>query len=103
MTRTDAWLSSNFLGLTPIGLINGFGGARSDVYTRDMDIDANTGGSYQGFLDKEGEADYYSGKKYGLLSKGAKEDANELIANVNAQQIRLGTIEDTQDLNNKAA
>jgi len=26
-----------------------------------------------------------------------------MIANVNAQQIRLGTIEDTQDLNNKAA
>ncbi len=103
MTRTDAWLSSNFLGLTPLGLINGFGGARSDVYTRDMDIDANTGGSYQGFLDKEGEADYYSGKKYGYFSKGAKEEANEMIANVNAQQIRLGNIEDTQDLNTKAA
>jgi len=46
MTRTDAWLSSNFLGLTPIGLINGFGGAMADTYTRNMDIDANTGGSY---------------------------------------------------------
>jgi len=46
MTRTDAWLSSNFLGLTPIGLINGLGGSRSDSYTRDLDIDANTGGSY---------------------------------------------------------
>jgi len=103
MTRTDAWLSSNFLGLTPIGLINGFGGARSDTYTRDMDIDANTGGSYQGFLDSEAEADYNSGKKYGLLSSGAREKANDFIANVNAQQIRLGTIEDTQDLNNKTA
>ena len=103
MTRTDAWLSSNFLGLTPIGLINGFGGRRADTYTRDMDIDANTGGSYQGFLDKEGEADYYSGKKYGLLSSKAREEANDMIANVNAQQIKLGSIEDTQDLNNKAA
>lgn len=103
MTRTDAWLSSNLLGLTPVGLINGFGGVRSDVYTRDMDIDANTGGSYQGFLSDEGEADYFSGKKYGLFSKSAKEDANNLIANINAQQIKLGTIEDTQDLNNKTA
>ncbi len=103
MTRTDAWLSSNFLGLTPVGLINGFGGARSDTYTRDMDIDANTGGSYQGFLSDEGEADYYSGKKYGYFSKGAKEEANDLIANINSQQIKLGTIEDTQDLNNKTA
>ena len=103
MTRTDAWLSSNFLGLTPIGLINGLGGAKSDIYTRDLDIDANTGGSYQGFLHNEGEADYQSGKKYGLLSSKAREKANDFIANVNAQQIRLGTIEDTQDLNNKAA
>lgn len=103
MTRTDAWLSSNFLGLTPIGLINGLGGARSDTYARDLDIDANTGGSYQGFLHNEGEADYQSGKKYGLLSSGTRDKANDFIANVNAQQIRLGTIEDTQDLNNKAA
>ena len=103
MTRTDAWLSSNFLGLTPIGMINGFGGSKTMGYSRDADIDAATGGSYQGFLSAEDDAEYNANKKYGLLSNKARQKADEEIASVNGQQIKLGTIEDTQMLNSLTA
>jgi len=82
MTTTDAILNSSFLGWTPIGMINGFGGARASNYNRDDEIDANSGGSYQGFLSAEDEASEKAGKKYGLFSKGALNKANELIDKV---------------------
>lgn len=103
MTTTDAILNSNFLGWTPIGMINGFGGSKANTYNRDDEIDANSGGSYQGFLSAEDEASEKSGKKYGLFSRGALNKANELIDNVSVQQIQLGAIEDTNKLNQNIA
>ena len=103
MTNTDAILNSNFLGWTPIGMINGFGGSKANTYNRDDEIDANSGGSYQGFLSAEDEASAKSGKKYGLFSRGALNKANELIDNVSAQQLQLGIIEDTNKLNQNIA
>ena len=35
MTSTDAILGSSFLSITPIGLINGFGGKKADTITKD--------------------------------------------------------------------
>nr|DAU17865.1 MAG TPA: hypothetical protein [Bacteriophage sp.] len=35
MTSTDAILGSSFLSLTPLGLINGFGGKKADTITKD--------------------------------------------------------------------
>lgn len=103
MTTTDAVLNSSFLGWTPIGMINGFGGSKANTYNRDDEIDANSGGSYQGFLSAEDEASEKSGKKYGLFSRGALNKANELIDNVSVQQIQLGVIEDTNKLNQNIA
>lgn len=103
MTKTDAILNSNFLGLTPLGLINGLAGSRADKYSRDSLIDAETNGSYGGFLNLEDESDKVSGKKYGLFSQGAKNAANNLVQNTTAQQISLGNIEDTNRTNLMAA
>jgi len=82
MTSTDAIMNSNFLGWTPLGMINGFFGSKANTYNRDDEIDANSGGSYQGFLSAEDEAVEKAGKKYGLFSRGALNKANELIDNV---------------------
>jgi len=35
MTTTDAILGSSFLNLTPLGLINGFGGQKAKTITKD--------------------------------------------------------------------
>lgn len=103
MTTTDAILNSSLLGLTPIGLINGLGGKKSDTYTRDAEIDSESGGSYQGFLSAEDEAEAKSGKKYGLFSSGARKKANQLIDDVSVQQLQLGVIEDNNKLNKNIA
>jgi len=50
MTKADAILGSNFLGLTPLGLINGFGGKKADTYTRNLELDKSTNGGFSGFL-----------------------------------------------------
>jgi hypothetical protein len=34
-TTTDAILGSSFLSLTPFGLINGFGGSKTNTITKD--------------------------------------------------------------------
>ena len=44
MTTTDAIMNSNFLGWTPLGMINGFFGSKANTYNRDDEIDANSGG-----------------------------------------------------------
>jgi len=46
MTKTDAIMNSAFLNLTPLGLINGFGGKRANTYTRNKELDAQTNGGF---------------------------------------------------------
>jgi len=49
MTKTDAWLSSSLLGWTPLGMINGFGGKKAYSYTRNTELDAQSGAGFGGF------------------------------------------------------
>lgn len=87
MTSTDAILGSNFLNLTPLGLVNGFGGKKTNTFnynTREDQQDRNyISGSYN--MQKLEDAQHVSGKKYGLFSSGARHEANSLIGTANNQ------------------
>ena len=88
MTTTDAILGSSFLNLTPMGLINGFGGKKAHKITSDMkqrQAFETVGGSYSGSVLNYANASKYSGKKYGLFSRHARKKANRKIAEANRQ------------------
>ena len=98
MTSTDAILGSSFLNLTPLGLINGFGGAKTDTITKDKEAFTQVGSSYTGSNSTVDDALKKSGKKYGLLSKGAMNKANAEIAEAKRQQSIISDIsENVQD------
>ena len=86
MTSTDAILGSSFLNLTPLGLVNGFGGKKTDTITKDNEVFAQVGSSYTGSESTVNDALQKSGKKYGLLSSGARKRANKQIAEAKRQQ-----------------
>ena len=82
MTKTDALLGSNFLQLTPMGLINGFFGKRShtlDNGEAEQEAIAGSGSSYTGSVHQWQDAAKYSNKKYGFFSGGARRRANRKI------------------------
>lgn len=88
MTTTDAILGSSFLNLTPIGLINGFGGKKAHKITSDMkqrQAFETVGGSYSGSVLNYANASKYSGKKYGAFSRHARKRANRKIDEANRQ------------------
>lgn len=91
-TTTDAILGSSFLNLTPIGLINGFGGKKADTITKDQEAFATVGSSYTGSNQKVNDALQKSGKKYGLLSSGSRRKANREIAEAKRQQAIISDI-----------
>ncbi len=98
MTSTDAILGSSFLSLTPLGLVNGFGGKKADTITKDNEAFAQVGSSYTGSEFSVNDALQKSGKKYGLLSSGARKRANEEIAEAKRQQSIISDIsQDVQD------
>lgn len=98
MTNTDAILGSSFLSLTPLGLINGFGGKKADTITKDDEAFSQVGSSYTGSESSVNDALQKSGKKYGLLSSGARKRANEEIAEAKRQQSIISDIsQDVQD------
>ena len=87
-TTTDAILGSSFLNLTPMGLINGFGGKKAHKITSDMkqrQAFATVGGSYSGSVLNYANASKYSGKKYGAFSRHARKRANRKIDEANRQ------------------
>lgn len=92
MTSTDAILGSSFLSLTPLGLVNGFGGRKADTITKDNEAFAQVGSSYTGSESSVNDALQKSGKKYGLLSSGARKRANEEIAEAKRQQNTISDI-----------
>lgn len=92
MTTTDAILGSSFLNLTPIGLVNGFGGKKTDTITKDNEVFAQVGSSYTGSESTVNDALQKSGKKYGLLSSRARKRANEEIAEAKRQQSIISDI-----------
>ena len=94
MTSTDAILGSSFLSLTPLGLVNGFGGKKADTITKDNEAFAQVGSSYTGSESTVNEALQKSGKKYGLLSSGARKRANRQIAEAKRQQAVIANISD---------
>lgn len=94
MTTTDAILGSSFLSLTPLGLVNGFGGKKADTITKDNEAFAQVGSSYTGSESTVNEALQKSGKKYGLLSSGARKRANRQIAEAKRQQAVIANISD---------
>ena len=94
MTTTDAILGSSFLNLTPLGLVNGFGGKKANTITKDNEAVAQIGSSYTGSESTVNEALQKSGKKYGLLSSGARKRANRQIAEAKRQQAIISNISD---------
>lgn len=102
MTNTDAILGSSFLNLTPLGLINGFGGKTADKFnynTAADKVDRNyVAGSYNmGLFD---DAIHKSGKKYGLFSSGARNKANDQIYDANNKAQTLRAISSTGQFRN---
>lgn len=86
MTTTDAILGSSFLSLTPFGLINGFGGSKTNTITKDEQVFETVGSSYTGTNQTVNDALTKSGKKYGLFSSKARNRANEEIEEAKRQQ-----------------
>lgn len=94
MTNTDSILGSSFLSLTPLGLVNGFGGKKADTITKDNEAFAQVGSSYTGSNYLVDRALEKSGKKYGLFSSGARNKANKQINEARRQQDIITDISD---------
>ena len=103
MTKTDAIMNSAFLNLTPLGLINGFGGATANTYTRNQELDKSTNGGFQGFLSTQDITGIGAGKKYGLFSRGAMNKQNQLTEFTTNMKHTVSGIVDTNTINNLAA
>lgn len=94
MTTTDAILGSSFLNLTPLGLINGFGGQKAETITKNDLAFEQVGASYTGTGRSVDDALPKSGKKYGLFSSGPRKEANEEILKARRQQSIMSDIAD---------
>lgn len=92
MTTTDAILGSSFLNLTPIGLINGFGGQKAETITKNDLAFEQVGASYTGTGRSVDDALPKSGKKYGLFSSGKRKETNEEILEARRQQSIMSDI-----------
>ena len=103
MTKTDAVLNSAFLNMTPLGLINGFGGKKANTYTRNAELDKSTNGGFQGFLTTQDITQIGAGKKYGLFSSGARNKQNQLTEFTSNMKHIISGIVDTNTINNLAA
>lgn len=93
MTGTDKWMDSSFFSWN-IGMLNGFGGKRSDSFAADQDILASVGSSYGGTTEDINTAASKASKKYGLFSSGARRKANRQIAAAKSKQNLMGDISD---------
>ena len=91
MTGTDKWMDSSFFSWN-IGMLNGFGGKKTDAFAADQDILASVGSSYGGTTEDINNAASKASKKYGLFSSGARRKANRQIASARAKQNLMGDI-----------
>ena len=97
MTKIDGVLNSAPMTLLTLGL-NGFLGDKSETMTKDSEAFDQVGSSYGGTGDLVEDALSKAGKKYGLLSGGARDKANALIRKAKAQQGIMSNIaSSTQD------
>ncbi len=86
MTTTDAILGSKFLSLTPMGMINGLFGKKTQDFHADKYTIEQVGGSYGGSVRNIANAQEDANKKYGLFSGGARRRANRRIDEARRQQ-----------------
>ena len=91
MTGTDKWMDSSFFSWN-IGMLNGFGGKKTDAFAADQDILASVGSSYGGTTEDINTAASKASKKYGLFSSGARRKANRQIADARSKQNLMGDI-----------
>lgn len=94
MTTADKILDSKFLKLTPLRLVNAIGAKKADTITKDNEAFEQVGSSYGGTQSTVDDALTKSGKKYGLLSGGARNRANRQIHNAQMQQSKMSNIAD---------
>ena len=94
-TPIDAILNSSFLQLTPLGLINGFGGKKTMSFTKDNLAFAQVGSGYTGTNTKVDKAMALADKKFGLLSPGALDEANDKIIDASGEQRIMANVADT--------
>ncbi len=92
MTTADQILDSKFLKLTPVGLVNAIGASSTDKFAVDNSVRSQIGGSYGGAYSFMDDAASKAGKKYGLFSSGARNDANEQIGKAKVMQGKIGRI-----------
>lgn len=92
MTTADKILDSKFL--KPLGLVNAIGAKKADTITKDNEAFEQVGSSYGGTQSTVDDALTKSGKKYGLLSGGARNRANRQIHNAQMQQSKMSNIAD---------
>ena len=112
MTKTDAFMDSSFMALTPFGLINALGAKKSDTMEADTQTLALGGDSYSGATDDVMDAAEKSGKKYGLFSRKALGRANDEMAAagrlqnnmasiMNQNKMLMDALANQQDMNNQ--
>ena len=94
-TPIDAILNSSFLQLTPFGMINGFGGKKTMSFTKDNLAFAQVGSGYTGTNTKVDKAVDLADKKFGLLSPGALDEANDKIIDASGEQRIMANVADT--------
>lgn len=92
MTTTDKILDSKFLKLTPVGLVNAIGAKSSDKFTVDNNVRSQIGGSYGGAYTFMDDAASKANKKYGLLSRGSRHEANRKSREAKLIQETIGNI-----------
>ena len=103
-TTLDSVLGSSFLNLTPLGLINGFFGKKSNNFEKDIAAFNTTGSAYLGTEQEVDDALSKSNKKYGLFSSNARRKANSQIHQAAGRQDIISNIADqVQDYYNLMA
>ena len=93
-TTLDSVLGSSFLNLTPLGLINGFFGKKSNNFEKDIAAFNTTGSAYLGTEQEVDDALSKSNKKYGLFSSNARRKANSQIRQAAGRQDIISNIAD---------
>lgn len=94
MTTKDQILDSNFMKLTPVGLINSIGAKSTQNFSANNDTLEKVGESYGGSKSLISEAVSKANKKYGLFSSGERKAANNLIDKARGQQDTMTSISD---------
>lgn len=99
-TPIDAVLGSKFLSLTPMGMINGFLGSKTQDFHADKYTIEQVGGSYGGSVRDIASAQENANKKYGLFSGRARRRADRQIDEARRQQNIMTDI--AEDATNRA-